>query len=510
MRDWRAFYLMTTQQHSVDSEIVVLVSVAPDHGGLLSLESNLIERGLSFSTLSRSDEPQAGGVLHDGLKVLIVEESVLRRLTGSVDWKEGLEAFSRRGGYLSVCRLAESFGPQVDGYLTAVFWDTLHAALVDQIIAYTNVRRREAATRGKRLERDWEMVLTGERERVKRWLAGEPRPSEFFMHYGRSVGAMIDAGERGLIPLFARAVEGAMGMLHGEPLNHDSLVVLYGAAILHRRGESVFLEKAYEMLGRTLQRRPRNGGFASGSGFHDAPLTAFTDPFLQEGMLTADAINGFGGHDVISNEMLHFHAPTFAALGRATGDQELINQAVALCDYVYTRHRQPNGLLHHISRGGQPMGHAWGRGQTHALYGLVYTMEELTPGSAELERLSGYLVKHLEALQPWQDNETGLWRNLVDSPDARVESSCTVGIAYAMARALKGGWVKEERFEKALDSAWEGIRVCMHKDGLAAMCRGTLAGESRVHYLSRPQGWGRVAQMLMLVLELSRSDTAPA
>lgn len=499
---------MTTQQHSVDSEIVVLVSVAPDHGGLLSLESNLIEKGLSFSTLSRSDEPQAGGVLHDGLKVLIVEESVLRRLTRSVDWKEGLEAFSRRGGYLSVCRLAESFGPQVDGYLTAVFWDTLHAALVDQIIAYTNVRRREAATRGKRLERDFDVIMAGECERVRRWLSGSPKPTEFFMHYGRSIGAMIDAGESDLGPLFEKAIEGAMGMLRGEPLNHDSLVVLYGVAVLHHRKSSVLLRKAHEMLKRTLVRRPKNGLFPSGSGFTDAPLAAFGEADFQEGMLTSDAINGFGAHDVISNEMMHFHAPTFAALGRATGDRELINQAVALCDYVYTRHRQSNGLLHHISRQGKVMGHAWGRGQTHALYGLIYTMEELEPGTPELERLGGYLREHLEALRPWQDRISGLWRNLVDSQEARIESSCTVGIAYAIARALKGGWVEAGRFEKTLDFAWEGLRICMHKDGLAAMCRGTLAGESRAHYLSRPQGWGRVAQIPMLVLELSQSGKA--
>ena len=487
---------------------MVLVSVAPNHGGLLSLESNLIERGLSFRTIYYGEDEDIRDVLHENLRVLIADEPVFRQLLNRAAGRAELEAFSRRGGYLSLCRLADGFGEQVDGYLTSVFCDTQHAPLVEQLMAYTGIEKHEAGARKRRLERDFGVIMAGERERVRRWLSGSPKPTEFFMHYGRSIGAMIDAGESDLGPLFEKAIEGALGMLRGEPLNHDSLVVLYGVAVLHHRKSSVLLRRAHEMLKRTLARRPKNGLFPSGSGFTDAPLAAFGETAFQEGMLTADAINGFGAHDVISNEMMHFHAPTFAALGCATGEQELINQAVALCDYVYTRHRQSNGLLHHISRQGKAMGHAWGRGQTHALYGLIYTMEELEPGTPELERLGGYLREHLEALRPWQDSISGLWRNLVDSPEARVESSCTVGIAYAIARALKGGWVEAGRFEKALDSAWEGLRVCMHKDGLAAMCRGTLAGESRAHYLSRPQGWGRVAQIPMLVLELSQSGKA--
>lgn len=485
-------------------EVLVLTAKEKGSEALLSLESNLLERGLFFRTQAgvSGDEVESGEVLQAGLKVILIDEAVLRILLARPEWKSGLEKFSQRGGYLSVLPVGYEGR---EGFQRTVSLDTLHASLVEEAIVYAGLTCHHPSARRVRLGRDVGVLMKEELVRVTRWVSSEPVPSEFFLHYGRGIGALIEAGDTQVGALFGQAASSAIRCLSEEPFNHDSLTVLYAAVMLGRSQVCPkLLQDSYSLLRRTFARRPQFRGMAAGSGFEGAALSAFEDGAPSERIALPGAINGFGARDVVSNEMLHFHAPLLAAYGREFSDEHLKRAALALCDHVYTVHLMSNGLLHHISRDGRAAGWAWGRGQTHALYGLVYAMEEFAPESEEMTRLKGYLKRHLTALLPLQDSETGLWRNLVDCQDARVESSCTVGITYAMCRAIRSGWIEGENFEKAVARAWPGILFMMHKSGLAAMCRGTLAGEARAHYLARPQGWGRVPQILMLALELER------
>ena len=440
-------------------EVLVLTAKEKDSEALLSLESNLLERGLFFLTHAgiSGDEVESKDALHAGLKVVLVDEAVLRVLLARPEWKSGLEKFSQRGGYLSVLPLGYEGR---EGFQRTVSLDTQHASLVEEAIVYAGLVCHHPSARQARLGRDMGMLMKEELARVTRWVSSEPMPSEFFLHYGRGIGALIEAGDAQIGGLFEQAAFSALRRFPEEPFNHDSLTVLYAAVVLARSQVSPkLLQDSYSLLRRTLARRPQFRGLSAGSGFADVPLSAFEDGAPGERITLPGAINGFGAHDVISNEMLHFHAPLFAAYGREFSDENLKQAALALCDHVYSVHMMPNGLLHHISRGGRAAGWAWGRGQTHALYGLVYAMEEFDPESEEMVRLKGYLKRHLKALLPLQDSETGLWRNLVDCQDARLESSCTVGIAYAMCRGIRSGWIEAENFGEAVARAWGGYSL---------------------------------------------------
>jgi len=210
------------------------------------------------------------------------------------------------------------------------------------------------------------------------------------------------------------------------------------------------------------------------------------------------------------NEALHMQCGPLAAIARATGNRRYLDEALRLIEHCGKYHLDPKDhLLFHATRAGRPASGKWGRGTTHALYGMLFTLEEMDAKDGARGGVIDVIDRLGEGLQKVQDAETGLWRNETSVSFARVESSCTAGIVYAYGRCLCEGWLPRAKYAPMVLRGWDGLKRMYWRKGLAAQCRGTAIGPTSF-YVSRPQGWGAVPQLLMAAMMVSRLKRSPA
>lgn len=496
--------LMNATTETTDA--VVLSHAGDSLGSRRAIEANLIEKGVSFRTVPVEEVAgREAEVLASARKALFVAHELLPRLAADAAWRQPLLDYARRNGFIQPYGVSEADLSGV--WLRSVVDSTFAALAVDEAIAYAGLESGNAEFLASRAVRDAGPLLDAEYEGLLRWLSRTQHPSEWHMHRGKSAEALMLAGDRKVGERYREVMRKFFAEEH-EYFYDDGLSAFYGPVALARAGvDDSLLPVAHERMRKVLARRPRPGAHRAYAGYADDPLYGLT---RDHGGGQFSGVNlGIGGHDCVSNEMLHFTATAMVGVGTACGDEGLVRDGVALCDHVYQVHRMPNGLLRHVSQRGEARGAAWGRGQTHAIYGLVYLLDSLPEERAEQARLRGYLKNHLLAILPFQDAETGLWRNVIDQPQARLEVSCTIGIIFALARAIDRGWMEGAELGPVIDRAWSGIRAMMHEGALAALCRGTYAGGPVSHYLARPQGWGMAPQVLMLGVELYRIGKIP-
>jgi len=173
-------------------------------------------------------------------------------------------------------------------------------------------------------------------------------------------------------------------------------------------------------------------------------------------------------------------------LGRAyalTGQASYRDQLVSFLRSIDTR--QPNGLYWHC--------HAspwhWGRGNAFAALGFAEALSCLHP-EADVDDLLATHIDHLTALAQHQ-NETGLWRQLIDDPSTYLEHSATTMIGYSIARGLRRGWLPEDPWQEVVNRAWQGTAERVGTGGeLGQVCVGTGPLQSRQAYVERPFSTG--------------------
>ena len=137
---------------------------------------------------------------------------------------------------------------------------------------------------------------------------------------------------------------------------------------------------------------------------------------------------------------------------RATGDARYLDRAVlTMVDYL-DKLQQSNGLFYH----GTDSHFFWGRGNGWVAAGMAELLRSIPakhPGRARV--LEGY-TKMMEALLKTQGAD-GLWRQLLDKPEAWPESSSTGMFAFAMVTGVKNGWLDERIYGLAARKAWLGL-----------------------------------------------------
>ena len=103
--------------------------------------------------------------------------------------------------------------------------------------------------------------------------------------------------------------------------------------------------------------------------------------------------------------------------------------------------------------------HCWGRAQgwyTMALIELLDVIPENYPRRGELISL---LKKDLDAVIKWQDEETGLWYQVMDQPGREgnyLEATCSSMFSYVLLKAARKGYLGDE-YRQAGKKAYEGI-----------------------------------------------------
>ena len=91
--------------------------------------------------------------------------------------------------------------------------------------------------------------------------------------------------------------------------------------------------------------------------------------------------------------------------------------------------------------------HCWGRAQGWYSMALIEVLDALPENYARRSEVIGLLQKDLDAILKWQDKKTGLWYQVMDSPEREknyLESTCSSMFTYVLLKAYRKGYVGEK------------------------------------------------------------------
>ncbi len=103
--------------------------------------------------------------------------------------------------------------------------------------------------------------------------------------------------------------------------------------------------------------------------------------------------------------------------------------------------------------------HCWGRAQGWYSMALIEVLDALPEDYSRRGEVIDLLQKDLEAVVKWQDKETGVWYQVMDSPGREgnyLESTCSAMFTYVMLKAYRKGYVGA-KFRDAGIKAYRGI-----------------------------------------------------
>ena len=176
-----------------------------------------------------------------------------------------------------------------------------------------------------------------------------------------------------------------------------------------------------------------------------------------------------------------------AMLGRAfrlTGETRYLDLLTQFL--LAARTQQDDGLFWHA----RSTPWFWGRGNGFAALGYSETLTYLPEDHPDRATLIDQHVRHLAALRARQ-HPSGMVPQVLDTPGSYHEFTATCMTGYAMARALRRGWL-DESYRESVDRAWRGVTERIDDaGGLVDCCTDTGAQDSLQAYLDRPAVFGR-------------------
>lgn len=171
---------------------------------------------------------------------------------------------------------------------------------------------------------------------------------------------------------------------------------------------------------------------------------------------------------------------------RATGKEIYLNRVAKEIDAYIKKLQQPNGLFYH----GENARFFWGRGNGWVAAGLAEILTELPEDNPYYKSIETGFKKMMSALLQYQA-EDGMWRQLIDHPEAWEESSSTGMFGYAMTIGVKMGILPREKYEPAYKKAWLALTDHINADGkVTDICIGTGQSTDVNYYLDRPRAVG--------------------
>ncbi|QTQ15541.1 glycoside hydrolase family 88/105 protein [Treponema parvum] len=137
-----------------------------------------------------------------------------------------------------------------------------------------------------------------------------------------------------------------------------------------------------------------------------------------------------------------------------------------------------NSLMAHVYDFGRKMntGIPWGRGNGWTIFSLSEILRFL-PDPHPLKKELTAFFRELAAGILKQQNEDGMWRQVLDMPESYRETSCTAMFICAYSRGIRNGWLTEnvEEYKKSCIKAWRAIeRFSIDAEGnVYGVCRGS-------------------------------------
>lgn len=179
----------------------------------------------------------------------------------------------------------------------------------------------------------------------------------------------------------------------------------------------------------------------------------------------------------LDNEMsdwLFMATPILAEAGRYDDALAQFRRMQKLC-------LRPDGLYRH-----SPLDEAaWGRGNAFPALGMAMALERIPESHAAHDEIRRAFQNLMSALAQQQD-ETGMWREVIDRPGAYRELSATSMIAVAVRKGIRLNVLSQQNYEPRIQNAWEAVKGRVAGDGtLLDVCESTGKQKSLADYLHR-------------------------
>ena len=171
---------------------------------------------------------------------------------------------------------------------------------------------------------------------------------------------------------------------------------------------------------------------------------------------------------------------------RATGDKKYLDRAAQEMTAYLDKLQQPNGLFYHAPDA--PF--FWGRGNGWVAAGMTELLRSLPANDRYRARIMTSYEKMMKTLLALQAPD-GMWRQLLDHPEAWEESSSTGMFTFAMITGVKNGWLDEKTYGPAARKGW--LALVNHLDtnaDITDVCEGTGRKNDLNYYLQRKRNTG--------------------
>ena len=186
----------------------------------------------------------------------------------------------------------------------------------------------------------------------------------------------------------------------------------------------------------------------------------------------------------LHNEMsdsVFMGTPILVKAGKLTGEQRYYDMAIRHMRFMQQLCLRKDGIYRH-----SPLDEtAWGRGNAFPAIGLALSLESLPKTHSGYNEMLSAFQKHIGALSKYQD-ETGMWREVIDMPGSYREFTATAMIAVSMIKGIRNGWLPAKQYQPMVDKAWVAINGRISTTGgLIDVCTSTGKQKSLQDYLDR-------------------------
>jgi len=171
---------------------------------------------------------------------------------------------------------------------------------------------------------------------------------------------------------------------------------------------------------------------------------------------------------------------------RATHDKKYLDRAAMEMTAYLDKLQQPNGLFYHAP----DVPFFWGRGDGWMAAGMAELLRSMPADYPQRARIMTSYREMMAALLKYQGAD-GLWKQLIDHPEAWDETSSTGMFTFAMITGVKNGWLDKKIYGPAARKAWLSLVSKINADGdISDVCEGTNKKNDLNYYLTRARNTG--------------------
>lgn len=171
---------------------------------------------------------------------------------------------------------------------------------------------------------------------------------------------------------------------------------------------------------------------------------------------------------------------------RATDDRKYLDRAALEMTAYLEKLQQPNGLFYHAP----DVPFYWGRGNGWVAVGMAELLRSMPKDHPQRAAILEHYRKMMDSLLKYQGTD-GMWKQLIDHPEAWPETSSTGMFTFAMITGVKNGWLDTKTYGPAARKAWLSLVGYINADGdISNVCEGTNKQNDLQYYLDRKRNTG--------------------